>query len=298
VANTIAPVTRHLDRRARFAWSLARRGSAGLRWRRRRLSQAARVLRPRLAFLVGEIRGGTRRYRIGPRSVLLRHRSRDIDIVNEIWGATPSYEPPLALAARLADGPLVVVDLGGNIGLFGVFAFARWDLASLTSFEPDPANAALLRRVSEINRLEHRWTVRECAVANFSGQAQLLSLGSPESHLLEQSGAGAPVQVSDLFEFEHPIDLLKIDREGGEWALLADERLRSLDAAIIVMEWHWRGAPAPDARAAAVALLRDGGYEIDSEMTGEAAAVGMLWASRPLGGTAPRRPPTGADPSL
>ncbi|HEY1690366.1 MAG TPA: FkbM family methyltransferase [Solirubrobacteraceae bacterium] len=253
-----------------------------VRWRGQHLWQTLRIVRPRLAFLLGEARGGTRRYRVGAMSVVVRHRSRDVDIVNEIWGARPSYEPPTSLVARLRDRSLCIVDLGGNIGLFGVFALARWRVSHLISFEPDPANAVILRRVREINDVAGQWTVRECAVANFSGEMGFVSLGSPESHRPEPGRSGMRVSVTDLFAIQDSIDLLKIDIEGGEWALLSDERLRLLRAEIIVMEWHWRDAPSGDAHGAALDALVKAGYQIHSDVVSDVAGVGMIWAARPL----------------
>ncbi|MHB1808480.1 MAG: FkbM family methyltransferase [Solirubrobacteraceae bacterium] len=226
----------------------------------------------------------------------LRHRTRDIDIVNEIWGPSPSYEPPPQLAVALSEKPLVIADLGANIGLFGVFAFARWKVDRLVSFEPDRENATILRRVTEINGVADRWTVCECAVANFCGETEFVSLGSPESHRAEPGGAGVSVPVTDLFMIERAFDLLKIDIEGGEWALLSDRRLRDLRAEVIVLEWHWRGAPRPDAHGAAIDALVESGYRIDSDVTGSVAGVGMIWASRPEQARARSQPARGRSP--
>ena len=54
----------------------------------------------------------------------LRHRSRDMDILNEIFIAG-TYSPPAGIEALR---PLRALDLGGNVGLFGAFALHVWDV--------------------------------------------------------------------------------------------------------------------------------------------------------------------------
>src|ERR1700709_1652701 len=99
------------------------------------------VCGPRGGFVVGELRGGVRAYALVDGGVaLVRHRSRDIDLVVEIFGPRRASDPPASLAPRLR-GPLRVLDLGGNIGLFAGFALQRYDVRAITSFEPDPENA-------------------------------------------------------------------------------------------------------------------------------------------------------------
>ena len=55
---------------------------------------------------------------------------------------------------------------------------------------------------------------------------------------------------------------MKIDIEGGEWAILADERLAAAGAMVIVMEWHARNSPSDDPHHAATALLERAGYTV------------------------------------
>jgi hypothetical protein len=92
------------------------------RWQVRRFLISASVLHPRARFVVGALRGGVRSYRLDrERAVIVRHGTRDLALVNEIFGDTHTYRPPRELQARL-NGPLRILDLGGNVGMFGVFA--------------------------------------------------------------------------------------------------------------------------------------------------------------------------------
>jgi FkbM family methyltransferase len=233
--------------------------------------------------------------------VHLRHGSRDVEIFNEIFAAgRESYEPPAEVAAVLSSlGPLSVGDLGANIGLFGVFALGRWPVASMRSFEPDPANAALLRATIAANDAARRWELVPAAVSNaratatfetgMLAESRLASVGdSPGDYATaERARASAvatiEVPVVDLFA-QPPVDLLKIDIEGAEWAILGDARLASHPARAIVLEWHSRMCPALHPRHAARELFQAAGYEaIDAgrdEASDEARVNGLMWGLR------------------
>lgn len=119
-----------------------------LRWRAAQLEHLAAVLRPAPLFLLGEARGGTGRYSLpSGHSIVVRHRTRDLEVVDEVLIAPHAYEPPPVIASHLS-GPLRILDLGANIGTFGVFALGRWNVDRMRSFEPDPANAVMLKKRS------------------------------------------------------------------------------------------------------------------------------------------------------
>jgi FkbM family methyltransferase len=243
---------------------------------------AAAVLRPRSGFLVGELRGGIRAYALtGGGAALVRHRSRDIDLVVEIFGPRRTYEPPATLASRLA-GPLRVLDLGGNIGLFAIFALQRYDVRGITSFEPDPENGAMLARAIALNGAGDRWRLQRVAVANAAGPIRFITGRLLASRRADSGEHGVEVPAVDLFDLDHAVDLIKIDIEGGEWSLLGDPRLSDLGARTIVLEWHARGAPDADAHAAAVGRLQRAGYVIHlDEVDPPPAHTGVVWAARP-----------------
>ena len=282
-------------------------GSAPLR-RAIGAQRAARRLRPAVRFLLREARAGTvGRYRIRGTdlAVHLRHASRDIEIFNEIFApGRMSYEPPAAVTAVLDSlGPLRIADLGGNIGLFGLYALHHWPVAKLWSFEPDPANAALLSATIAANEATRQWELEPVAVSNAYATATFETGLLSESRLAanghvrgEDAGkdarargaASIDVKVLDLFA-QPPADLLKIDIEGAEWAILGDTRLVEHPAHAIVLEWHRRMCPGPKPRHAARALLEVGGYEAIEVDGGEtpgdsrdddSAMNGVMWGLR------------------
>jgi len=265
-------------------------------------ARGARVVREPLRFIALQLRpapAADYRLRKSGLRIFLRHRTRDVHILNEIFGGTGgrnSYEPPLAVACALAGNPAPrILDLGGNIGLFGTYVLGRWPAAKIHSFEPDPTNLRILRRVIAANELERRWSVTPAAVANHSGEMDFASGLFADSHLAsEEDGHRAAtlekapgcdgaqtitVPTSDIFEEDHDVDLMKMDIEGGEWPILTDPRLAGLKANVLVLEWHARGCPEPNARAATVRLLRTAGYTgLEEIETG--AENGLLWAWR------------------
>jgi FkbM family methyltransferase len=247
-------------------------------------------------------RTGGYRLRASGLTIFLRHRTRDLYIFKEVFGAGEDpggYEPPAAPAAMLAQarGPSVL-DLGGNIGLFGAFVMGRWPGATLHSFEPDPMNLQMLRRVISANGLQQRWTVTAAAVAVQDGTLEFVSGLFGESQIAGLAGeanrgpAPAPltdgrtisVAAVDLFAQDHDVDLIKIDIEGGEWPILTDPRLADLQARAIVLEWHAAACPEPDARATALGRLAAAGYTGVHESE-DFGYRGLVWAWRePLPG--------------
>ncbi len=256
--------------------------------------RGARAVKEPLEFVARQF-GPTRRTRYHLRRsdqvAVIRHRTRDVHVLNEIFGGTGgrlAYEPPSALAAILDSNPSPsILDLGGNIGMFGLYALHRWPGASVCSFEPDADNAASLRAAIAENRLEEHWSCMHAAVSNRAGTMAFRGGLSADSHLVDvetglESGAAngdVEVSVSDLFALEGHRDLVKMDIEGGEWAVLADPRMAELDADAIVLEWHDQGCPAPDPREHVISLLTDAGWGELYE-TIEPSHCGMLWARR------------------
>ena len=209
----------------------------------------------------------------------MRHRTRDIDIVDEVLVAPFAYEPPPTIGADLG-GPLRIVDAGANIGTFGAFALGRWKVDRIRSFEPDPENAAMLRNTIALNHADDRWSAHQAALSNASGHMTFLPGHFSESRRAEQGETGMDVKMVDLFTLDYDTDLLKMDIEGGEWAIISDPRMADLQARVIVMEWHWRLAPRPDAHAAALDLLERAGYAVHADRVAPETGTGLVWASR------------------
>jgi len=281
-------------------------------------TRGALLVNERLRFAahqLGPASTATYKLRSSGVSVVIRHdgvlaarqppsATADVAILNEIFGGTGgqyAYEPPSALASTLdANPPRKVMDLGGNVGLFGAYVLSRWPGASIHSFEPDPANLRVLTRVAAANALDGRWIVSDAAVANRPGQMTFVADLFAESHLATDAANDAhspngssaidrpgtdghghqiTVRTVDFFNEDHDVDLLKMDIEGGEWAILADPRLSDLKADVLVLEWHALGCPESDAHTAATMLVQTAGYD-HLEDVEVGTYNGVLWAWR------------------
>ena len=183
-----------------------------------------------------------------PVSLLLRNGFRltfrpgsDYTAVGEVF-VGGSYDS----IVDLADAPPVCVwDVGGNIGAFVVWAAALFPAAHFVSFEPVPETFALLQRNQRENAAID-WTVQPFALGD---RAQMLDLYIPHEQFGQASRYGSEgrrIEVSMraieqvwVSEGRPVIDLMKLDCEGGEYAIL-DALVGPMLGAVrnIVMETH------------------------------------------------------------
>ncbi len=211
-------------------------------------------------------------------TVVLRHRTRDVEILDEIFVEPSAYRPPPPVAELLRSRPLRVLDLGGNIGLFSAFVLRHYDVSRLITFEPDPTNLPVLRRCRAVNS-GPPWLLVEACAAPRAGVARFVAGGYADSHVAFD-GAARTVEVRtvDVFPYLAQADFVKIDIEGSEWELLVDERFSTVAPTVLVMEWHAVNCPTADPYATAVRMLEAAGYTVDGANWGY--SHGTLWAWR------------------
>jgi FkbM family methyltransferase len=212
------------------------------------------------------------RYRLAERpavSVLVRHTTPDLGVLDEVFGAR-IYAPPRSLGI-----PRRVLDLGGNVGLFGAWALTRWPSAQITSVEPDPHNLDVLERCVAANA--GRWRVVAAAASTSAGELRF-SAGRFACSAVAEDGT-LRVPAVDVLPWLARADLAKVDIEGGEWELLGDPRLAMTGPPALVLEYHPHRCPGADTRAEAVGLLEGAGYVVDA-VRARPDGVGMLWAFR------------------
>ncbi|MGC2153334.1 MAG: FkbM family methyltransferase [Terriglobales bacterium] len=172
------------------------------------------------------------------------------------------------LAERLRPG-MIFYDLGANLGLFTLLA-ARLvtTTGKVFSFEPDPKNAADLRRNIQRNGFSNV-TVVESGVWSTSGNSSFVAANadSPD-HGVGKFVERAPtdsgtliscVSLDDFIQTAPPPDAIKCDIEGAEVEALrgAAKLLQSPSRPWIIMEMH---SPALD--QAARATLSSCGYQL------------------------------------
>ena len=242
----------------------------------------ARTVHPSAQFLARELlhRRGVYTYRLARGGLLvpIRHGTADAVTLGEVFH-DHDYVPSPKVEAVL-DGVTEIVDLGANIGLFGAFAAARWPTAQIIAFEPDPANFAMHELTIGINGLEHRWQLVAAAAGVHDGEVRFLAGRETLSRIAEPSDeAGVTVLVRDVLELVGSADLVKMDIEGGEWAILGDPRFRRSPPRVVVLEYHPSGCPAGDPRATAERALRDAELTVVSGKHRD-DGHGILWAWR------------------
>jgi FkbM family methyltransferase len=231
----------------------------------------ARELLPGRRRAIYRLRGATSR-------VVIRHGTADVVTLDEVFHLR-DYELPGPVARELEslDEPRVL-DLGANIGLFGLFVLDRYPGARVTSIEADPDNAAVLRECVGLKAAGARWEVVEAVASVHDGTESFVAGDYSLSHVAGPGESGIPVRAVDVFRYLSETDLAKIDIEGGEWGILGDPRLADAPVRVIVVEYHAFACPSPHPREAAVAALKAAGFEVEADGADD---YGIAWARRP-----------------
>jgi len=154
----------------------------------------------------------------------IRRNHSDASVLGEIF-----LDNCYVRGLRLPERP-IVVDIGGYIGDFAVYAAKRLNARRVVVCEPSPRNFALLKRNVENNHFEDRIEAVNKAVTD--GQDVMLDIDAPDRGQFRVSAYGSNdvvrksvpgITLASLAR-EHGlegIDLLKIDCEGGEYSILS-----------------------------------------------------------------------------
>lgn len=130
---------------------------------------------------------------------------------------------------QIPDRP-VVVDVGGYIGDFAVYAAKRLNARKVVVCEPSPKNWSLLRKNISNNGYEDRITAINKAVT--AGEDTFMNIDAPDRNQATVSAFGSNasrrmrvpgISLASLIESEGltQVDFLKIDCEGGEYEILS-----------------------------------------------------------------------------
>jgi FkbM family methyltransferase len=181
-----------------------------------------------------------------------------------------TYELPKQLAMlRFIRAGMVCYDVGANVGFYTLlFSHLAGTGGKVLAFEPFPRNVALLRRHIEMNRCANV-TVFDSAVGDREGtvlfeEAPSASMGrvSARGRLAVQCRRLDQIMSEDL----PPPDLIKIDVEGSESAVLAGAlEILQKHKPIVFLATHGR-----EQHRNCVAILKQHAYSV-AGATGEAA---------------------------
>jgi FkbM family methyltransferase len=147
---------------------------------------------------------------------------------------------------KLPGKPRLIIDLGANVGYSAVYLALRHPTARVLAVEPEPSNAALLRRnVAALPAVE----VVDGAVWPCQGRLRLEDPGKGQWGMRVQTagetGNVRAVTVAELFERAGAdwADLVKIDIEGSERELFSENTAWLERVGALVLELHDRFRP-------------------------------------------------------
>jgi FkbM family methyltransferase len=189
------------------------------------------------------------------------------------------------LAQRVKPG-MTVIDVGANYGYYTLLlADAAGDAGRVLAIEPNPDAAALLSESVTLNGFSTRTTIVAQAVGSEPGTALLFTPHSePKNALLVTQpdlpgGLTQQVAVTTLDALAldgPPVDLIKIDAEGAEEAIVAGmQGVIARDRPTIVLEYN--AARYADPGAFLDSLLAH--YGEGQELTGNGELIPLDRAS-------------------
>jgi FkbM family methyltransferase len=243
------------------------------------------AVRERLRFAARELAGSRRlatyRIRSSGARVCIRHSTPDVYGLDQVFLQHQfDFPEPVTAALEPHAGDLRAVDLGANIGLFGVHLLGLYPSPTVLAFEPDPANARVLACCVTANGRAGSWRLVQACAAAAAGRVGFVAGEYGVSHVTA-TGETATIEVEALDVFPHLAEahLVKIDIEGAEWSLLADPRFVEVPAAAVHLEYHARSCPGADPRARATSALEQAGYSW-LPVRHDADGNGIVWAWR------------------
>jgi FkbM family methyltransferase len=186
-------------------------------------------------------RNRPRRIRLHPDVELLYRLNRgDILALREVW-IYEAYRLPFDVVPR------TMIDLGAHIGLTSVWLARRYGCSSILAVEPFSENAQLLRTNIDVNQIDAE--IVEAAVGPVDGVARFEAAKDSTSGRISAEGhdvriVSMPTLIERLrakssTDFLN-VDLVKLDIEGGEQALLEGDKSWLGRVRSIIVEFHPR----------------------------------------------------------
>jgi FkbM family methyltransferase len=181
------------------------------------------------------------------------------ELFEDTLGWTPAFRCPRHLAAgalqvlageyepgipQLTEAwPPRVLDIGANVGAFGLWVRHKWPGARVDSYEPNPRAFAVLHE--NWDREPFHWRIHARGVAALAGRARLHegkgNLGEASIHA-DVGGSkpdeGVDVELEDAAELPDA-EVVKVDTEGCEVEIL-DRYLQTHRVAptLVMLEYH------------------------------------------------------------
>jgi FkbM family methyltransferase len=182
------------------------------------------------------------------------------------------------------DSVNYVVDLGGNVGYTCLLWCWRYPRARVLTFEPNPTHSEILNWHVQVNHYSKRVAVIAAGASSHDGSAAFVD-ADVWSRVVSEGEPKPPnsltIKLVDFFAAigNDPIDILKIDIEGGEYDIMNDVRFDAVArrCRIIIMEWH-QFDPSQPGGAWCTAKLESLGFGV--QQTNAAGNIGLLVARK------------------
>lgn len=205
----------------------------------------------------------------GGRTFLAQNRAQFERIWQDVWDGR-EYD-----MGDLGPAP-VVIDGGAHVGVASTYFAERYPGALVLAFEPNPESYALLRSNLERNGVR-RVLPFNAAIAPTAGAIPLYTVPGDtwgDATIRQSWHDDRPtrtvlvpaVTLSSLLT--GPVDLLKLDIEGAEAAVLAEAGSRLRRVRRLAIEFHGTRANPGNSLDGVLATLRRAGFRVRIEQDG------------------------------
>ncbi len=177
-----------------------------------------------------------------------------------------------------------VIDIGGHLGFFSIYASLLNSDVPIYAFEPHIGNFELFKQNIRDNKIKNV-IPKQLAVSDKVGQAELQISKEDLNHSIltpiEPTGATQPVQTTTLERIFQKnnighCDLIKIDSEGSEFALIYATPQSIFDkVSNIFLEYHdyTEGHSSNDLKR----FLEKQGFRVSKYPNNKMKELGFLW---------------------
>ncbi|OGH88426.1 MAG: hypothetical protein A3J93_04115 [Candidatus Magasanikbacteria bacterium RIFOXYC2_FULL_42_28] len=177
-----------------------------------------------------------------------------------------------------------IIDVGAHVGLFSLYCLALNPAVKVIALEPEPNNFARLTGTLALNSVT---SVRATplALAAKTGQARLLLAPDSHNHHLvpkDDPGEGISVKTASLSGLRKqeklgPIDLIKMDIEGGEYEVVASWTPTDFASVKnIILEYH---DTVKNGRKILEKIFRENGFGVQTFPNKFCRRLGFIWAN-------------------
>ncbi|MFT4600942.1 MAG: FkbM family methyltransferase [Arenicella sp.] len=212
---------------------------------------------------------------------IVRARTMDRSVVKEVW--LKEIYNQHGISVQEGD---TVLDIGGHIGVFNVYAAQKSKTGKVYSFEPFSENFERLKMHAEINKLDNVSLINK-GVSSITGK-QTLNLspdnntGGHSLHLKTETDKKVEIDTITLSDFYADagitkVDFLKLDCEGAEFDIVKGNLEKIKEIERIILECHPYGDNTVDQM---IELLSSNGFDVKSEKDEKGEKVQMLYAKR------------------